>query len=118
MDFRATMRVNRGRIILDHVRGIDVERKNSQEAWTFAEARKILFHGRVYDYQYKRCLQCQHSSLIDVNYAYCPQKEQKKRKLICFKGIPNPENCIVQAMQSFYEIEGCFRGEIINNRLI
>ena len=49
LEFRAALRLDRGRLVLDRVRGIEIEEKSTGEHWTVAEAKKVLLSGKVFD---------------------------------------------------------------------
>jgi len=112
IEFRGTLRLDRGRIILHHLRGIEVEEKGDDEAWTIVGARQARFLGRMYDHQYERCVHCPYGSLVDIQEtSLSPGKGGRRRKLLCLKGIENPEYCIVQASQQLFCADSCQSGE-------
>ncbi|MEW5804289.1 MAG: hypothetical protein AB1847_19510 [bacterium] len=107
LDLRAILRIDRGRLVLDHVRAIEVERKVSAKSWTLAEARQVLLTSRILDTQCEKCLNCPHSSLVDVQRSDALPEGQKKRKLLCLKGMSTPEYCIIQAKEKLHQIDHC-----------
>ncbi|MGA1841768.1 MAG: hypothetical protein ACMUIU_14180 [bacterium] len=120
LEFRATLRLDRGRIILGRVRGIEIEEKGDAEPWTTIEARKALFLGKMSDHQYEKCIQCPYGSLVDIMETSTSQNKgsgNKRRKLLCLKGISKPKDCIVQASKDLRLAESlaedyCKSGEI------
>lgn len=111
VEFRATLRLDRGRIILYRLRGMEIEEKGEDEVWTTAAARQALFRGRMYDQQYEKCIQCPYGSLVDIQESSTSLNGRKRRKLFCLKGIENPEYCIVQASQQLFCTDNCLSGE-------
>jgi hypothetical protein len=111
LEFRAILRLDRGRIILDRVCGIEIEEKSQDKAWTVIEARNALLIGKIWDHQYEKCIQCPYGSLVDVSESPFYINEYRRRKLLCLKGISNPEYCIVQASQNLYQVDYCQSGE-------
>jgi hypothetical protein len=117
LEFRATLSLDRGRIILHRVRGIEIEEKGEAEPWTIFEARKALFLGKMSDHQYEKCIQCPHRSLVDIMEASTSQSVSqssghKRRKLLCLKGVSKPKYCIVQASQALcFADDYCQSGE-------
>jgi hypothetical protein len=118
LEFRATLRLDRGRIILNRVRGVDIEEKGDAEPWTIFEARKALFIGKMSDHQYEKCIQCPYGSLVDIMEASTSQNASqntgghKRRKLLCLKGVSKPKYCIVQASQELCLADDyCHSGE-------
>jgi hypothetical protein len=108
LDFRAILRLNRGRLILDRVHGVEIEEKAGTESWTVTEAKQALLCGHVHDHQYEKCLNCLYGCLIDVNEAEIPSlPDHKRRKLFCLKGVPDPTYCIVQAREELHQVDYC-----------
>jgi hypothetical protein len=115
LDMRATLRLDRGRLILDRVHGVEVEKKASVKSWTELEARQALLMGKILDEQYEKCLNCSYGSLVDVQEAESlPGGDRKRRKLLCLKGISTPEYCIVQAKEILHQIDHCQNAEVFN----
>ncbi|MGA1845017.1 MAG: hypothetical protein ACMUIS_10695 [bacterium] len=112
IEFRGTLRLDRGRFILHHLRGIEVEERGEGDAWTIAGARQAQFRGTMYDQQYEKCIQCPYGALVDIQEtALSPGNGSRRRKLLCLKGIENPEYCIVQASQRLFCADSCQSGE-------
>ena len=111
LEFRGTLRLDRGRIILHRVRGIEIEEKGESKAWTVVEARQALYASKMYDCQYEKCIQCPYGSLVDIQESTFSVNGPKKRKLLCLKGVSNPEYCIVQASQKLHPVDSCQSGE-------
>lgn len=107
LEFKAILHLDRGRLIMDRVRAVEIESKAEAQPWTLAEARQALLTGRILDDQYEKCLNCSHGSLVDVSEANTLPDGQKRRKLLCLKGVPGPEYCIVQAREEIYRINYC-----------
>jgi len=122
LDLKATLRLDRGRLILDRVHGVEVEKKGSAKFWTLAEAQQALLAGKILDDQYEKCLNCSYGSLVDVQGSESlPGGGQKRRNLLCLKGISNPEYCIVQAQEKLHEqekiheIDNCQEAGVFNH---
>jgi hypothetical protein len=111
LEFRATLRLDRGRIILHRVRGIDIEEKGDTKPWTIADARHALLLGKMHDYQYEKCVRCPYGSLVDIRESLTSLNGNKRRKLLCLKGVSNPKYCIEQASQSLCLTDYCQGGE-------
>ncbi|MGA1792297.1 MAG: hypothetical protein ACMUIM_12485, partial [bacterium] len=92
-------------------RGMEIEERVGDEAWTVAAARQALFRGRMYDKQYEKCLHCPYGSLVDIQETTTSLNGKKRRNLFCLKGIENPEYCIVQASQQLFCADYCRSGE-------
>ena len=107
LEFRAALRLDRGRVVLDRVHGVEIEEKSTAKHWTIAEARKALFSGKVFEYQYEKCLNCPYGSLVDIQESDFPSNGQKRRKLFCLKGESDPKYCIVQAKEKLSQVDCC-----------
>ena len=107
LEFRATLRLDRGRMILDRVHGIEIEEKSTAKNWTIAEAKQALLLGKICEYQYEKCLNCPHGSLVDIKESEFPSNGQKRRKLLCLKGVSDPKYCIVQAEEKLFQEDYC-----------
>ncbi len=116
LEFRAALRLDRGRLILDRVHGIEIEKKSTAKHWTVAEARQALLLGKVFEYQYEKCLNCPYGSLVDIQESDFPSPGQKRRKLFCLKGESDPKYCIVQAKEFFPRVDFCMdEGSLLMN---
>lgn len=107
LEFRATLRLDRGRIILDRLRGIEIEEKNKAGVWTVERAKKALTIGKIHHTQYEKCIRCPYGALVDVEGDPYPKKENKKRRLFCMEGVSRPEYCIVQASKELVSVDCC-----------
>jgi len=107
LEFRAALRLDWGRLILDRVHGIEIEEKSTAKHWTVAEARQALLLGKVFEYQYEKCLNCPHGSLVDIRESDFSSPGQKRRKLFCLKGVSDPKYCIVQAEEKLSQVDCC-----------
>jgi len=110
LEFQAILRLDRGRLILDRLRSIEIEEKNGNEPWTIAEAKRALMFGKVIDYQYEKCLHCRHGFLIDVKESEFASNGFRRRKLLCLKGVSQPEYCLVQVKEKFFPVDSCQGG--------
>ncbi|MGA1825892.1 MAG: hypothetical protein ACMUIP_14650 [bacterium] len=112
IEFCATLYLDRGRILLDRVRGIDIEEKAEAQYWSVQEAKQALLRCSTLEHQSEKCLNCSHSCLVDImepgsKDAGHPQKGQKRRQLLCLKGVSAPEYCIEQAYEKLYQVDYC-----------
>ncbi|MCL6582967.1 MAG: hypothetical protein K6U11_04940 [bacterium] len=107
LDLKATLHLDRGRLILNHVREVEIESKAGAKFWTLAEARQALLTGKILDDQYEKCLSCPHGSLVDIRETEIVSEGQKRRKLFCLKGILKPEYCIVRSSEEIYRLDHC-----------
>lgn len=107
IEFQATLGLDRGRVILNRLHRIEVEKKVSQHFWTEARARQAMLCGSVLACQDEKCLQCPHGCLMDIEEGQETEMEPKRRKLLCLKGIMHPEYCIIQAEEKLSQIDNC-----------
>jgi len=87
LEFRVALRLDRGRLILDRVHGIEIEGKSTAKHWTVAEARQALLLGKVFEYQYEKCLNCSHGSLVDIQESDFLSPGQEKKIILSESGI-------------------------------
>ena len=105
LEFQAVVQEDRGRIVFEHLRRIEFERKNSQGIWTESEARVALATATEFPQQPESCFYCEHGALVDV-FASTADGEQYYRHLYCLKSIADPHYCYVRALETLTD-DGC-----------
>ncbi|MEW6488441.1 MAG: hypothetical protein AB1578_11095 [Thermodesulfobacteriota bacterium] len=92
LDFRATVREDRGRVVLDRPRGIEVLSRGPGEAWTFSAGLAAKHSATAFARQPERCLQCPAGTLLDVHQE-TRDGVRRYRRLLCLEGAPEPGVC-------------------------
>ncbi len=107
LEFLAKLRLDRGRIVLDKLHQIEIEEKISTNFFSVAEAKQALIIGKVFDYQWEKCLNCPHGCLVDIKETDFSTNGHKRRKLLCLKGVSHPEHCIIQIKEKLFQLDYC-----------
>ena len=110
LEFQATVKEDRGRIVFEHLRGIEFEKKNSGNVWTESEARVALSTATEFPEQPEKCFYCEHGALVDV-LANTAEGEQCHRRLYCLESIADPQQCYVRALETLSD-DGCPAKEV------
>lgn len=110
LDFKARLKVDRGRIVLEKVRYVDFSKRSDNSSWDLSEALVAKSTGTEFDCQPERCLVCEKGCLLDVVDKSSP-RERVFRHLFCLAGIKDPENCLYD-LKKRVEIEAGERFEM------
>ena len=92
LEFHATIREDRGRIVLDRMRRVEVLRRGEGRVWTPAEGIVAKRTAIAFPRQPERCLLCPSGTLLDVNQD-TPSGVRHYRRLLCLEGMEDPERC-------------------------
>ena len=98
VSFRATLRMDRGRLILHRLRAIEREAQGEGEFWTESKALLAQRLGKSFSGQPERCLACERGALLDVMEDWNDdQGGRRDRRLFCLEGISDPDLCSFHA---------------------
>lgn len=93
VEFKARLRTDRGRIVLERIRYVEFLHKEDGTCWSSSQALVAKNTGKEFDCQPEKCMMCENGCLLDV-----VEKTNKsspiKRHLYCLMGIENPEECV------------------------
>jgi hypothetical protein len=92
VEFSATPKMNRGRIILTGLRKIEISNRGGQRPWTHSDALVVKQTATILAIQPAGCLACAHGVLVDV-YEEENNKRPNYRELFCLKGVREPGLC-------------------------
>ncbi|MDW7710478.1 MAG: hypothetical protein SCH98_08380 [Deferrisomatales bacterium] len=92
LDFRATVREDRGRLVLDRPRALEVLSRGPGEAWTFSAGLAAKHSATAFRRQPERCLLCPGGTLLDVHQE-TRDGVRHYRRLLCLEGAPEPGVC-------------------------
>ncbi len=102
VDFKARLRTDRGRIVLERVRYVEFPHKEKEESWTLSQALVAKNTGREIDCQPEKCMMCENGCLLDV-VEKTDRSSPIKRHLFCLAGVENPEECIYHGVKKIEE---------------
>lgn len=93
VEFEATLRMGKGRIILERIGHVEFSEKKRGAFWNLSQALVAKNTGTELDCQPEKCLVCEKGCLLDV-----VEKEGERSKiyrhLFCLAGVPDPESCV------------------------
>ncbi len=92
LDFRATVREDRGRVVLDRPRALEVLSRGSGQVWTFSAGLAVKHSATAFRRQPERCLLCPAGTLLDVHQE-TRDGVRHYRRLLCLDGAPEPGVC-------------------------
>jgi hypothetical protein len=92
VEFEATLRTDRGRIVLEKIRHVEFSEKKSEVTWNSSQAVVAKSTGTELDCQPERCLACENGCLLDV-VERDGSRSKIRRHLFCLAGVADPENC-------------------------
>lgn len=89
---RATLTVDRGRLVLKKLKRIDIEQRGEPPQWDASKALVARETATLQENQPEGCIQCPFGALIDVeDTRYSEMKTY--RQLYCLNGIPDYRDC-------------------------
>jgi hypothetical protein len=93
VEFEATLRTDKGRIILEKIGRVEFLEKRKDAFWSESLALVAKNTGTEFDCQPENCLVCENGCLLDV-----VEKEGERSKihrhLFCLAGVGDPEACV------------------------
>jgi hypothetical protein len=93
VEFEATLRTDKGRIILEKIGHVGFLEKKGEAFWNESLALVAKNTGTELDCQPEKCLVCENGCLLDV-----VEKEGERSKihrhLFCLAGVGDPEACV------------------------
>jgi hypothetical protein len=93
VEFEATLRTDKGRIILERIGHVEFSEKKGEAFWNESLALVTKNTGTELDCQPEKCLVCENGCLLDVVER---EGERSKiyRHLFCLAGVVDPEACV------------------------
>lgn len=89
---RATLTLDRGRLVLKRLRRIDIEQRGEPPLWNRSKALVAREPATQIPLQPEGCVQCPFGSLVDVEDVRYDETRQY-RQLYCLKGMKDHRNC-------------------------
>ena len=93
LDFKGTLGLDKGRIVLHKIRQIDVLEKETPPLWNSSNALVAKNTGTEFDCQPEKCLSCEKGVLVDV-LEKRGFDEKRYRHLFCLAGVESPSLCV------------------------
>jgi hypothetical protein len=93
VEFEATLRTDKGRIILEKIGHVEFLEKRPQTPWNLSQALVAKNTGTEFDCQPEKCLACENGCLLDV-VEKDGQHTKAYRHLFCLAGVGDPEACV------------------------
>lgn len=93
VEFRARLRTDRGRIVLEKIRYVEFPHKEEEPSWTLSQALVAKNTGKEIDCQPEKCMICENGSLMDV-VEKTDKASKVRRHLFCMLGVENPDECL------------------------
>lgn len=91
---KATLTLNRGRLVLKKLRRIDIERRGEPPLWSESEALVAREIATLVPIQPEGCIQCPFGSLVDVEDFRDGSRQAKQyRQLYCLRGMKDYRIC-------------------------
>ncbi len=102
VEFKARLREDRGRIVLDRIKQVEFVFKEEAEVWSLSQALVAKNTGKEFDCQPEKCMMCENGSLLDV-VEKSGDSHSAKRHLFCLIGMENPDECVYQLAKKIKE---------------
>jgi hypothetical protein len=93
VEFKARLRIDRGRIVLERIRYVEFLHKEEATSWTLSQALVAKNTGKEFDCQPEKCMMCENGCLVDI-VEKTDRSPNTRRHLFCLIGIENPEECM------------------------
>jgi len=93
VEFKARLRANRGRMVLERIRYVEFLHKEEAESWSLSQALVAKNTGKEIDCQPEKCMMCENGCLMDV-VEKTDKSSAVRRHLFCLIGMENPEECV------------------------
>jgi hypothetical protein len=93
VEFKAWLRTDRGRIVLERIRYVEFLHKEEAISWSLSQALVAKNTGKELDCQPERCMMCENGCLMDV-VEKADKSSPIRRHLFCLMGVENPEECV------------------------
>lgn len=101
---RATLKLDKGRLILQRLRRIDIEKRGEAPLWDESKAIVARETAHQIPMQPEGCVQCPYGALIDVE-DLSRDETRNYRQLYCLKGMKDYRNCHDYAQFCGYDQE-------------
>jgi hypothetical protein len=92
LELRAHLKEDRGRLVFDRLRRLEVLSRGSGPVWDAATGLVAGRTATTFRRQPERCLQCPAGTLLDVE-RLARDGERHYRRLLCMEGQRDPEAC-------------------------
>jgi hypothetical protein len=96
VEARATIKIDRGRLVLSRLRSIGFEKRSLLSTWNNSQALVAKSGASYFPHQAYGCLQCPQGALVDVTEMQRGQALQR-RDLYCLAGMPDQRECYLYA---------------------
>ncbi len=93
IECHGTVREDRGRVVIDRVRRVEVLSRGQGRLWTAAEGLVARRTATAFRRQPEQCLLCAEGTLLDVHQETAAGI-RRYRRLLCLEGMPEPEVCV------------------------
>jgi hypothetical protein len=102
VEFKARLRMDRGRIVLEKIRYVEFLNKEKETSWSLSQALVAKNTGTEFDCQPEKCMICENGSLLDV-VEKMGDNSNVKRHLFCLLGMEDPETCVYHLTKKLRE---------------
>jgi hypothetical protein len=102
VDFKARLRTDRGRIVLERIRYVEFLHKEKGNSMSLSQALVAKNTAKEIDCQPEKCMMCENGCLLDV-VEKTDKSSPIKRHLFCLAGVDNPEECIYHGVKKIEE---------------
>jgi hypothetical protein len=102
VEFKARLRTDKGRIILDRIKYVEFPHKEEADTWSQGQALVARSTGTELDCQPEKCMLCDNGSLLDVVEKH-GDKSIVRRHLFCLAGMEDPEACVYHLAKKIKE---------------
>ena len=92
LEFRATVRQDRGRVVLERMRRPEVLERGTGPVWSVSDGIVARRTATAFPRQPEQCLRCPAGTLLDV-YQDTGERVRRFRRMLCLEGLPAPEAC-------------------------
>ncbi|MFZ0392011.1 MAG: hypothetical protein WAN36_16240 [Calditrichia bacterium] len=96
LEFSALLKMDRGRILLERMRRVDVVEKGSPPDWNDQKVLVARETATEFPEQPENCVRCAYGALVDVDYQR-DHRAHSKRSLLCLKGMQDYQDCYIGA---------------------
>ncbi len=107
LSFTGRFTEREGLIVLEHIRGVEIQERGEPCFWTESRARVAQRSGTILPYQASKCHACDRGILLEVVAE--EGRKGARRKMFCLEGVEDPQWCWY-AVQRVLRLDECSGG--------